>query len=260
MFDTHCHLNDPAFSDDYREIIERFSSDGLSGALCVGYNLISSVRGSELTREFPDLISFCPGIHPNYASKAEKGALKELELLLKMTGCRAIGETGLDYYYKETDKPVQASMFHGHLDLAEQFRLPLVVHVRDAWEDVFKILTERRASVRAGGIIHCYSGSYESALRFVDMGYHIAFGGAITYKNNVTSGGIIEKLPLDRILTETDCPYLSPQEVHGKETRGKRNEPSYMTAVVKKIAELKGMPYKEVDRITAENARKLLGY
>lgn len=253
MIDTHCHLNDSRLVPEFEQIVNAFPDKSIEAVVNVGYDMPSSEIA--LKQAHKDKRVFAAvGVHPHDAKSVTKHDYIRLKEMCGDKRVVAFGEVGLDYYYDHSPRETQREVFKKMLDIVQEVNLPVIIHVRDAFMDCIDILTENRRKITRGGIIHCYSGSYESAEIFIKLGFHIAFGGAITYKNNTSSAGIIQKLPLDRILAETDCPYLSPVPY-----RGKTNEPAYVLEVIKRIAEVRGMTVEDIDRITTENAVKLFG-
>ena len=248
LFDTHAHLNDERFNDDRDELIASLKSNGV-GAYCeIGYDLESSERAVLLAEKYDFVYAAC-GVHPHDTQNLCEKDMESLKKLLENKKAVALGEIGLDYYYDNSERPIQRKWFDRQLKLADEINKPVVIHTRDAMADTIDIL---RANKNNTGIIHCYSGSRESAKILLDMGYYISFAGPLTFKNASTALEVAKYVPLDRFLIETDSPYLAPVP-----HRGKRNCPIYVAEVAKKIAELKGVTAEEVERITEANARAL---
>ncbi|MGI6565947.1 MAG: TatD family hydrolase [Limnochordia bacterium] len=250
LIDTHCHLNDPRFESDLPEVIQRARSAGVTELVNIGYDLDSSRKGIELAALYSGLKTTV-GIHPHDADTADEAALAELAKLAGAESVAAIGEIGLDYYYDNSPRELQRLAFRRQMELAKEMDLPVVIHSRSAAQETLEILQEF-APLR--GIMHCFSGSFETAQICMDLGLYIAFGGAITFKNADRLRGVAARVPLERTVLETDCPYLSPEP-----WRGRRNEPAYLVSVLAKLAELKQVSEAEAARITTVNARNVFG-
>lgn len=248
LFDTHAHLNDERFDEDRESLISSFKENGISYACEIGFDLESSRKALELSEKY-DFIYAVVGVHPHDSSKLTDDGISELENLLSHKKAVALGEIGLDYYYDNSERDVQKHWFTAQTELAKSLNCPISVHTRDAMEDTLNIL---KAHGGGDGIIHCYSGSVESAKILLNMGYYISFAGPVTFKNASTALDVIRYVPKDRMLIETDSPYLAPVPY-----RGKRNCPLYVAEVAKKIAEIKGMEFEEVAEITTANAKKV---
>ena len=248
LFDTHAHLNDNRFDGQRDEIIRSLASNGV-GAYCeIGYDIESSKEAVSLCENY-DYVYAAAGVHPHDTdSLCEKDMdiLKELCAHKKVV---ALGEIGLDYYYDNSKRENQRYWFDRQLSLAEELDIPITVHTRDAMADTIDIL---KCHKNAGGIIHCYSGSKESAKILLDMGYYISFAGPLTFKNASTAIEVAKYVPSDRMLIETDSPYLSPVPY-----RGKRNEPAYVAEVAKRLSEIRELSFEEIARITYENAKRV---
>lgn len=243
--DSHMHIDNPAFDEDRDEVIKRIE-EKLEFAVNIGYDMESSRKSVEYAKNY-DFIYAAIGFHPVDIDKYSIEAEEELIELAKNPKVLAIGEIGLDYYWMTTPKEEQCKIFRKQLDLARKLNKPIVIHSRDAMEDTLKIL-EEYPDIR--GIFHCYPGSSEIAKKLVDR-FYLGIGGVLTFKNAKKLVEVVENIPLDRLILETDCPYMTPTPF-----RGKRNEPIYVTYVAQKIAELKGVSYEEVVRITNENTKK----
>lgn len=246
LIDTHAHLTDPVYHGA-GEIIADMESDGIERIIAVGFNEFTSTYSVKIAEENEKIFA-AVGVHPSDANKAGQGYLGTLAALAENEKCVAIGEIGLDYHYDDTDKPAQHRVLIEQLGLVRETGLPAMFHVRDAYGDFYDIIKENIRCLRGGGIMHCFSGSKESALSFVNMGFYISFSGSITFKNS-RAGEIIEALPLNRILIETDCPYLAPTP-----HRGETNYPKFVRYQAEKIAEVRNMPVEEIIEITKENA------
>jgi TatD DNase family protein len=206
----------------------------------------------ELTDQY-DMIYAAVGWHPVDAIDMTEEDLKWIKQLAAHPKVVAIGEMGLDYYWDKSPKDIQKEVFRKQIQLAKEVKLPIIIHNRDATEDVVRILQEENAS-EVGGIMHCFTGSLEVAKQCMDMNFYISFGGPVTFKNAKKPKEVVKEIPMDRLLIETDCPYLTPHPF-----RGKRNEPSYVKYVAEQIAELRGVTLEEVATKTSDNARKLFG-
>ena len=248
LFDTHAHLNDERFNDDRDELIASLKSNGV-GAYCeIGYDVESSKRAVSLAEKYDFVYAAC-GVHPHDTQNLCQEDMESLKKLLESPKAVALGEIGLDYYYDNSERDKQRMWFDRQLKLADEINKPVVIHTRDAMADTIDIL---RANKNNTGIIHCYSGSKESAKILLDMGYYISFAGPLTFKNASTALEVAAFVPDDRILIETDSPYLAPVPY-----RGKRNCPVYVCEVAKKIAEIKGRTLEEIETISFENAKSV---
>ena len=250
LFDTHVHLNDDQFNDDLEGVIERARLNGVERVVVVGFDEKTIKRAMELIEAY-DFMYAAIGWHPVDAIDLTDDYLKWIEELTAHPKVVAIGEIGLDYHWDKSPKDVQQAVFRRQIQLAKRLDLPIIIHNREATEDVVTILEEEGAS-EVGGIMHCFSGSPETAKRCLDMNFYISLGGPVTFKNAVKPKEVAKEVPLERLLIETDCPYLAPHPY-----RGKRNEPSYVKLVAEQIAELKGVSFEEVAKATTENANRL---
>lgn len=248
FFDTHAHLNDERFDGDREEVILSFKENKILASCEIGFDMPSSEKALRLAEKY-DFIYAAVGVHPHDAKDMKEEDLSELKEMLSHEKAVALGEIGLDYYYDNSERDVQRYWFKRQLELAREIDVPVSIHSRDAMEDTINILAEYGSG---DGIIHCYSGSKESAKILLGMGYYISFAGPVTFKNASTALEVIRYVPNDRMLIETDSPYLAPVPY-----RGKRNCPLYVPEVAKKISEIKGMEIEDVARITAENAKKV---
>ena len=247
LIDTHAHLEGV---DSISEVIDRASKNGVETVVAVSSDLNSSKRTIEISNSFPTVYS-AVGIHPHEASSFDESVLAELTNLVSEKRVKAIGETGLDYHYLHSNRESQIISFRNHVGLAIQFEVPVIIHIREAFEDVLNILgTPGFADAR--GVIHCFTGDYETAKRFMDLGFFISFSGIVTFKNAEKVQDAAKRIPLDRMLIETDSPYLAPVPF-----RGKRNEPAYVKHVAEKIAELRGTSFQKIAEITTINAKEL---
>ena len=244
--DTHCHLDDERFNEDREEVLKRIE-EKMEFVVNVGFDLPSSKTSVEYSNTYPFIYSAI-GVHPTSISEYNDEVEKELIELSKNKKVVAIGEIGLDYYWMKDKKEVQKEGFRKQMRLAEKLNLPVIIHSRDAMADTIEILNEF-PNVR--GIVHCYPGSFESAMN-IPNNYYFGVGGVLTFKNSKKTVEFVNKIDISKLVIETDSPYLTPVPF-----RGKRNEPIYTEYVVKKIAEIKNIPVEEVLRITTENAKKI---
>jgi TatD DNase family protein len=252
LFDTHVHLNADQYKDDLEEVIERAQSAGVEYMVVVGFDRETIQKAMEITEKY-DFIYASVGWHPVDAVDMKPEDLEWIQELASHPKVVALGEMGLDYYWDKSPKDVQQEVFRQQIRLARKVNLPIIIHNRDATEDVVRILKEEKVE-EVGGIMHCFTGSLEVAKQCMDMNMYISFGGPVTFKNAKKPKEVAVQIPLDKLLIETDCPYLTPHPY-----RGKRNEPSYVSYVAEQIAELKEMDYEELARKTTENAKKLFG-
>ena len=251
MLDSHCHLNDEAFRGDVDETIERAFNAGVKRLVVIGYDLESSKQAIEIAHK-RDGIYAAIGFHPENLEGVSLDDLKKIEELAKDEKVIAIGEIGLDYYwYKESEhRERQKEFFIAQIELANRLNLPISIHAREAFADTYEILKEH--PVKRSGVLHCYSGSPEMLERFAKLGFYFGFDGPITYKNAKEPKENVVACPMDRILSETDSPYLSPVPY-----RGKRNEPAYIAEIVKFVAELKGIDAKTMEKAIENNFDRL---
>ncbi len=248
LFDTHAHLNDSRFDEDRHELIMSLSENGV-GAYCeIGFDIDSSLKAIELANKYDFVYAVC-GVHPHDVQKLCEKDMDTLSELLKSPKAVALGEIGLDYYYDNSERDKQRYWFDRQLKLAVEADMPVSIHTRDAMGDTIDIL---RANRDALGIIHCYSGSKETARELLNMGYYISFAGPLTFKNANAALEVAKYVPDDRILIETDSPYLAPVPY-----RGKRNTPVYVAEVAKKLAELRACDYDKICDLTYANAKRV---
>lgn len=252
LFDTHVHLNDDQFKEDIEEVIKRAQEAGVSSMVVVGFDRATITRAMELIEEYA-FIYAAIGWHPVDAIDMQDEDLAWIEELSSHPKVVAIGEMGLDYHWDKSPRDIQKEVFRKQIRLAKKVKLPIVIHNREATADIVDILKEEHAE-EVGGIMHCFSGSPEVAKECLNMNFYISLGGPVTFKNAKKPKEVAVEVPLDKLLIETDCPYLAPHPY-----RGKRNEPAYVKLVAEQIAELKGLTFDEVAAATTENARKLFG-
>ncbi|MCM3676353.1 MULTISPECIES: TatD family hydrolase [Peribacillus] len=252
LFDTHVHVNAEQFNEDLEDVIERAKEAGVNNMVVVGFDRPTIIRAMELIEAY-DFMYAAVGWHPVDAIDMTEEDLQWIEELSNHPKVVAIGEMGLDYHWDKSPKEVQMEVFRKQIRLAKKVGLPIIIHNREATADIVHILKEEEAS-RVGGIMHCFSGSAETALECINMNFYISLGGPVTFKNARKPKEVAAAVPLDRLLIETDCPYLAPHPY-----RGKRNEPSYVKLVAEQIAEIKQLTIEEVSQATTENAKKLFG-
>lgn len=252
LIDTHAHLNDPKFADDIDEVIARAATSGVSRIIVPGYDLESSRDAAALSARYESVFATV-GVHPhdakNYSDEIEQ-ALAELS---HGPNVLAIGEIGLDFHYDFSPRDQQAKVFEAQIDLAGRLKLPIVVHSRESNMEAMEILKGASGKL-VGGVFHFFSGDMEFAKNVLDFGLYIGVDGPLTYKSSEELRGVVKECPLDRLLIETDCPYLSPIP-----HRGKRNEPAYVTCVAEMVARVRGITIEEVAEATSANARMLFG-
>lgn len=250
IFDTHAHYDDRQFDEDRDELLKSFRDNNIGAVVNIGSNLNNSWKTVQLTKEY-DFMYGAVGVHPTDSGELNDDNFNQLLNMAENEKIVAIGEIGLDYYYDEPDIAIQKKWFIRQLSLARQLSLPVVIHSRDAAADTMDIMKAEKAS-DIGGVIHCYSYSAQMAEEYVKMGFFIGVGGVVTFNNGRKLKETVEAIPLESIVLETDCPYLSPVPL-----RGKRNSSLNLPYVVKTIAELKQIDEDEVRAITWENAHRL---
>ncbi|MFC5714443.1 TatD family hydrolase [Thalassorhabdus alkalitolerans] len=250
LFDTHVHLNADQFEEDVEQVIEKARGEGVRLMNVVGFDR-KTIKGALSLADKYDFIYASVGWHPVDAIDMTEDDLKWLEELSEHPKVVALGEMGLDYHWDKSPKEVQKEVFRKQIRLAKKVNLPIVIHDRDAHQDIVDILKEEKAE-EVGGIMHCFGGSLEIARECLKMNFHISFGGPVTFKNAKRPKEVAKEIPMDKLLVETDCPFLAPHPY-----RGKRNEPAYVKLVAEKIAELKELSLEEVAEQTTSNAKKL---
>lgn len=249
--DTHAHLTDAAFDGDRRELIARLAEGGVGKIIEISCDPKDFAASSELAEKNPGIyLAF--GIHPEFAESYTESDIAALEKYLKHEKCVALGEIGLDYHWKPYDREKQLELFRRQLDMAVERDMPVSMHIREAYGDCMEVLEGYNGRLR--GVMHCFSGSAETAERCVGLGLYIAFGGALTFKSNKKGPAACAATPLDRLLTETDCPYMAPEP-----RRGERNDPGSVPVICRKMAEIKGISPEEMERAAEENAERLFG-
>ncbi|MDF2950367.1 MAG: TatD family deoxyribonuclease [Sedimentibacter sp.] len=248
--DSHAHLDDERFNEDREELINSLYENGIETVLNPGADLNTSKAAVELADKY-SFIYAAVGCHPHDSKFMNDETMNIFRELAKNKKVIGIGEIGLDYYYDNSDRDTQRIWFREQIRLAKELDIPYIVHDRDAHEDVFKIMKEEHYS-GTRGILHCYSSSVEMAREFVKLGFYISLGGPVTFKKAKTPKLVAKEIPLDRLLIETDCPYLTPEPF-----RGKRNEPKYVKYVAEEIAAIKEVSIDVIAEKTSENFRKL---
>jgi TatD DNase family protein len=250
LIDTHAHLDMKDFGKDRQETLDRALEGGITHIISVGIDLSSSIKALELANTY-DFVYASVGYHPHHATDIDQQVIKELERLVSEPNVVAWGEIGLDFYRRYSPPDMQVKAFKRQLEMALDLELPVIIHDREAHTELLEILEEMRKG-KAEGVIHCFSGDYDMATALIEMGYHISIPGTVTYKKGLQVQEVATRIPLDRLLVETDAPFLAPVP-----HRGKRNEPLYVTYTVQKIAQLRNMEFQEVALQTAENAKRV---
>lgn len=248
-FDTHCHLNSEQLYPEHDVFIERALANQVDHMVVVGYDLESSKKAVEIAKAY-DFIYAAVGIGPNDCLETDDQDLLVIDEYLKEPKVVALGEIGLDYYWDDVPKEKQMDVFQKQILLAKKHQKPIVIHCRDAYEDTYQVLKNNGHP----GIMHCYSGSAQMAERFIKLGFYISLAGPVTFKNARVPKDVAEKISLEYLLIETDCPYLTPHPY-----RGKLNEPANVVYIAKEIAKLKNMEIENVARKTTFNAKKIFG-
>ncbi|WP_214764676.1 TatD family hydrolase [Exiguobacterium sp. s141] len=250
LIDTHTHINAEQFNEDVEATIERARAAGVSPMLVVGFDNPTITRAIELAETYEDIYAIV-GWHPVDAVDCTDADLKRIETLMAHPKVMALGEIGLDYHWDKSEKDVQQRVFRQQIVIAKRTNMPIVIHNREATADVLDILEEEHAE-EVGGVFHSYSMSVELLERCLRLNFYISLGGPVTFKNAKVPKAVAQQVPLDRLLVETDCPYLTPTPF-----RGKRNEPAYVTYVAEEIASLRDMSYDALAEATTANAKRL---
>ena len=248
LFDTHAHMNDPAFDEDREAVLLGLADKGVANMMNVGCCLDSSKDCIAMAEKYPFAYA-AVGTHPDAADEVDETVIAQYRQMAQHPKVLAIGEIGLDYYYETIPREVQQKAFRMQMELARELSMPVIVHERNAHDDGMRIVKEFKGVT---GVFHCYSGSAEMARQLVDMGWYIGFTGVLTFKNARKAVETAERIPLDRIVLETDCPFMAPEPF-----RGKRNDPGYLYRMAERLAEIRGISVEEVHRMTTENARRL---
>ncbi len=252
MIDTHCHIQEDCYKDHLDQILSDCKKFGIEKLFCVGYNPKMNDRCIALAKNLSNVYAIV-GIHPSEVRDVSDDDWAVLERSLSDPKVIAIGEIGLDYHYDDGPaKEMQIAAFERQIKLAHKYNLPIVIHVRDATGDLIDVLGRNREYLTSGGLVHCYGGSFESYKIFRSFGLKVAFGGALTFKNATNLRAVAAAIPLEDIVLETDCPYLSPEPV-----RGTTNTPANVRYVAMKLAEIKGVALKVIDTQTTANALEI---
>jgi len=253
LIDSHAHIDFPQFADDREAMLQRARDAGVNTLLAIGTGPGPEKLDAALPfAEQYEWIYTSIGIHPHEAKEVTQHHLDELARLAQRRKVIAWGEIGLDYFYDHSPRDTQATVFHSQMELAHVAKLPIIIHCRDAWDDCLAQLEQHWKPTGLGGILHCFTGTLDHAKRGLDIGFHISFAGNSTYSKTQHLRDVAKEIPLDRILIETDSPYLAPQPY-----RGKRNEPAYVAEVAKTLAAVRNLPPEEFAAATAANFRRL---
>lgn len=250
IFDTHAHYDDEAFDEDRESVLNSLAENGIGAVVNVGASIQSTKNTLELMKRYPFVYGVV-GVHPNETGELNDHLMDWLKHVAQEEKVVAIGEIGLDYYWNEPEPEVQKHWFVRQLALAREVNLPIVVHSRDAAKDTLDIIKAERAG-ELGGVIHCFSYSLEMAREYLNLGFYLGIGGVLTFNNARKLKEVVEYMPLDRIVLETDCPYLSPVP-----NRGKRNSSLNLSYVVEAISQIKSVTPEEVAAVTEQNARRM---
>ena len=249
LFDTHAHMDDRAFDEDRSQLLSSLPGSGLALVMNPGCSLESSRNAVALAGQYPWLYA-AVGSHPDVADEVNPDVIAQYRALCRENPkVKAIGEIGLDYHYEDIPREIQQSAFRQQMALAAELDLPVIVHERDAHADGMQIVSE---FPRVTGVFHCYSGSLEMAKWLIDRGWYIGFTGVLTFKNAKKAIEVAANIPLERLVLETDCPYMAPEPF-----RGKRNHPGYLYRMAQRLAEIRGMDVEEIQSITTENGKRL---
>ena len=249
LFDTHAHLDDRAFEEDRHELIAGLPAQGVGLVMDPGCSLASSRNADALSRKYAHVYA-AVGSHPDAADEVDDAVLEEYRKLCKLNPkIKAIGEIGLDYHYEDIPRDIQLRAFRAQMALARELELPVIVHEREAHADGMAVVDEFPT---VKGVFHCYSGSLEMARELIGRGWYIGFTGVLTFKNARKAVEVAANIPLERLVLETDCPYMAPEPF-----RGKRNDPSKLCRMAEKLAQIRGLSLEEIQRITTENGKRL---
>ena len=255
FIDAHCHITGDEFDEKggIDGVLERARANGVHKIVCSGFDLASSIRAKDLAEKYED-VYFCAGFHPSELNKCKDGDLEQIKSLCQRKKCVAVGEIGLDYHFEDNPSPeVQRSLFLQQLVIADELGLPVVIHSRDSAQETLLLLQNNKELLKKGGLMHCYSYSPEMADEFLKLGLHFSFGGPATFKNAKKVWDSVQRIPAHRILSETDCPYLTPVPFRGEFP----NEPKNVQYVVERLAELKGCTVEEMATQIEKNTKEL---
>ena len=250
IFDTHAHYDSEQFDEDRETLLASMKEAGVGTIVNVAASYESCFEVPKLAEKYPFMYA-AVGVHPDHVGELDEVKMQHLREMCTMEKTVAVGEIGLDYYWDKESHELQKEWFKKQMELAKEVDLPVIVHSREAAQDTFDLIKSEHAGT-TGGVIHCFSGSKEMAKEYIKMGYYIGVGGVVTFKNARVLKEVVESIPLERILTETDCPYLAPVPF-----RGKRNCSAYISYVLDMIAELKGISREEAEQVTYENTRNM---
>lgn len=250
IFETHAHYDDEAFNDDRDQLLRSLAEHGIEAVVNIGASIQTTKNTLELMDKYP-FVYGAVGVHPSETAELTEDLMNWLEQVSRRPKVVAIGEIGLDYYWDEPEREIQKHWFVRQLDLARKVDLPIVIHSRDAAKDTLDIIKAEKAG-ELGGVIHCFSYGVEMAREYLDLGFYLGIGGVVTFNNGKKLKEVVEYMPLDRIVLETDCPYLSPVPF-----RGKRNSSLNLPYVIQAISQLKGVTEEEVIAATNQNAKKM---
>lgn len=248
LFDTHAHLNDPVFDQDRDALIAGLPEQGVGLVMNPGCSYENSLQAIEIAETYP-FVYAAVGTHPDTAQEVNEELIDRYRKLCRHEKVKAIGEIGVDYYYETIPRQIQLQAFRLQMELARETGLPVIIHERDAHDDGMRMVKE---FPDVTGVFHCYSGSAEMARQLVNMGWYIGFTGVLTFKNARKAVETAQSIPLDRIVLETDCPFMAPEPF-----RGKRNHPGYLYRMAERLAELRGLSVEEIQEITTQNGKKL---
>ena len=250
IFESHAHYEDKRFDEDREQLLNGLKDNHVGYVINVSSTLNTIKTTLELTKQY-DFIYGAVGVHPESAAELNEETFDWVKEMSKQPKIVSIGETGLDYYWDEPDRSIQKEWFEKQIEWAKEIDLPMIIHSRDAAKDTFDMLKALQGD-KVGGVIHCFGYGKEMAREFLNMGFYIGIGGVVTFKNGKKLREVVEYIPIESILLETDCPYMSPEP-----NRGKRNDSTNLIYIAKEIARIKGMEYDEVVRITKENAMRM---
>ena len=248
LFDTHAHMNDPVFDEDRDELLQSLPQQGVGLVMNPGCSLENSRQAIAIAEKYP-FVYAAVGTHPDTADEVNEAVIEEYRQLCRHEKVKAIGEIGVDYYYETIPREVQLKAFRMQMELARETGLPVIIHERDAHDDGMRMIKE---FPDVTGVFHCYSGSAEMARQLVKMGWYIGFTGVLTFKNARKAVETAQAIPLERIVLETDCPFMAPEPF-----RGKRNHPGYLYRMAQRLAELRNLSVEEIENITTENGKRL---
>lgn len=249
IFDSHAHYDDEQFNEDRGELLKSLKDNGVVGIINCGSSLEGLEMSVKLSQEY-DFVYAAAGIHPENADEFSESVKKRIEELAEAKKIVAVGEIGLDYYWEENPpKEVQKQVFRAQMDIAKKYDLPVIIHDRDAHGDTLEIMKEYSGVT---GVVHCFSGSVEFAKECIKLGYYIGVTGVVTFKNSKVIKEVVKNIPIERLLVETDCPYMAPTP-----HRGKRNQSDYIEYIMKEIADIKGLTVEEISKFTIFNTKSL---